>query len=58
MIIPNRIFLRYTYPDGRTSTLVVWVDGEWKVEIFASEDHARQFAALNSMEVNDVRSSS
>jgi hypothetical protein len=43
-------------PDGRCITLVVWEDGEWKVEVFASEAHARKFADEHKMEaINHAR---
>lgn len=51
---PKLVF-RMLYRDGRLSTLITWPNGEWKVEIFASEAHAREFAKLNSMVIEDVR---
>ncbi len=50
-----RLVIRSEYRDGRVNTLITWPDGEWKVEIFASELHARQFAMENNMEVIDAR---
>jgi hypothetical protein len=44
--IHPRLHIRYKLIDGRCSCLVVWPDGEWKVEVFASEQHVRQFAAM------------
>lgn len=52
----DRMIIRYSYPDGRTAALCSWADGEWKVEIFASEAHARNFADEHNMEISDVRS--
>lgn len=49
--IKPRLTIRFRYPDGRCSTLLTWPDGEWKVEIFASDDHAIAFANENQMEV-------
>jgi len=54
--IRNKMFMRATLPDGRTAVLCSWADGEWKVEIFASEAHARDFADKHNMEVTDARS--
>ena len=53
----NRMYIRTIFPDGRTTVLVSWADGEWKVEIFASEAHARDFADANQMEVTDASQS-
>ena len=50
-MIPSRLHVRYCAEDGRCSTLLAWSDGEWKVEIFASIDHAEEFAKENHMEV-------
>jgi hypothetical protein len=52
--VRNILVIRYILPDGRTNTLCSWADGEWKVEVFASEAHARDFAAANQMEVIDA----
>jgi hypothetical protein len=52
-VIPNRLHIRYKLIDGRCSCLVVWGDGEWKVEVFPSIDHVNQFAAQHKMEVID-----
>jgi hypothetical protein len=54
--IPPKLTIRYDIPDGRCSTMITWPDGEWKVEIFASMEHALQFAKENHMEVHDARS--
>lgn len=51
--IPPKLHIRFKLVDGRVSTLCVWPDGEWKVEIFASKAHAELFAKANSMEVID-----
>jgi len=52
--IPPRLHIRYKLVDGRVSALIVWPDGEWKVEIFASVEHVFQFAARNpNMEIID-----
>lgn len=50
------MMLRQVMPDGRVNVLIAWADGEWKVEIFASEAHARDFAEQNHMEVTDASS--
>lgn len=52
-VIHPKLHIRFKLTDGRCSTLVVWPDGEWKVEIFASLEHAQQFAINNDMEVID-----
>jgi hypothetical protein len=49
--IPNRLHIRFLFPDGRASTLCCWADGEWKVEIFGSIEHAEKFAKENNMEI-------
>lgn len=54
--VRNRMMLRQVMPDGRVNVLIAWADGEWKVEIFASEAHARDFAEQNHMEVTDASS--
>jgi hypothetical protein len=56
LYIPRKLVLRHEYPDGRVSTLCVWEDGEWKVEIFASAAHALKFAEENQMEVQRASS--
>jgi len=43
-IVP-KTHVRYILVDGRCSCLVVWPDGEFKVEIFASMEHVKKFAA-------------
>jgi len=52
--IRNRMHIRHKFQDGRCNCLLSWADGEWKVEIFASEAHARNFADEHKMEVIDV----
>ena len=42
------------FPDGRVKTLITWPDGEWKVEIFPSADHATKFAKDNDMDMYDA----
>ena len=49
--LSSALHIRQTMPDGRCVALVVWEDGEWKVEVFASEAHARKFADDHKMEV-------
>jgi hypothetical protein len=50
--IHPRLHIRYKLADGRCNCLIVWPDGEWKVEVFASEQHVRHFAAMyTGMEV-------
>ena len=49
------ITIRVSYPDGRCSTLIAWASGEWKVEVFASEDHVREFAEANNLQQLDAR---
>jgi hypothetical protein len=49
--IRRKLHIRFKLRDGRVNTLIVWEDGEWKVEIFASQEHAEQFAKFNKMEV-------
>jgi len=51
LAIRNRLHIRNVNRDGRCDCLVVWEDGEWKVEIFASEAHAHKFADEHKMEV-------
>jgi len=53
----DRMYIRYVMDDGRCNVLCSWADGEWKVEIFASEAHARQFADQHNMEVTNASSS-
>ena len=47
----NILHIRHSYKDGRVICLCVWDDGEWKIEVFASERHARDFADKHNMEV-------
>ena len=47
----SKLHVRYCNEDGRCSTLIAWDDGEWKVEIFASVEHAIKFAKENKLEV-------
>lgn len=49
--LQSALHIRTILQDGRCNCLVVWEDGEWKVEIFASEAHARKFADEHKMEV-------
>jgi hypothetical protein len=52
--IPPRLHIRYILPDGRCSTLIVWPDGDWKVEVFASKDHILKFVEqYPTMEIID-----
>ncbi len=51
--IPPRLHIRYKLADGRCSCLVVWPDGEWKVEIFPSVDHVMLFVKHHNMELLD-----
>lgn len=51
LTLQSALHIRTIMPDGRCIALVVWEDGEWKVEVFASEAHARQFADTHKMEV-------
>jgi hypothetical protein len=51
--IPDRMHIRFCLRDGRTNTLLAWSDGEWKVEIFGSKEHAIRFAKAHNMEVID-----
>jgi hypothetical protein len=51
--IPPRLHFRFSYEDGRVNALCVWPDGEWKVEIFASKEHALKFAKQHNMEIHD-----
>lgn len=51
MRVESKMTIRHVYPDGRCNTLIVWEDGEWKVEIFPSEAHARKFADEHKLEV-------
>lgn len=41
--------LREVDADGRCVGLITVPNGMWKMEVFASTDHARQFAADNGM---------
>jgi hypothetical protein len=54
----DRMFIRSIFPDGRCTVLCAWKDGEWKVEVFASEAHALNFADQHNMEVTRDASSS
>jgi len=49
--ISPKLHIRFKASDGRVNTLITWPDGLWKVEIFASEEHAREFAKKHNMEV-------
>lgn len=53
MSIRRKLIIQGVLTDGRCKVLVVWEDGDWKVEIFASEAHARKFADDNQMEVTN-----
>ena len=52
--MPRRLVIRFKFPDGRVTALCVWPDGEWKVEVFATVEHAQKFARDNSMEYVEV----
>lgn len=49
VIIP-KVHIRYELIDGRCSCLVVWPDGEFKVEIFASREHVNKFVREHEKE--------
>lgn len=43
------------YHAGPVKTKIMLPDGSWKIEIFASEEHAKAFADINNMGVHDAR---
>jgi hypothetical protein len=49
----GELVLRFRYPDGRLSALIT-VEGDWKVEVFANEDAARQFAKEHNLKVKEI----
>lgn len=51
LTLQSALHIRTILQDGRCICLIVWADGEWKVEIFASEAHARKFSDEHKMEV-------
>lgn len=42
---------REIYADGRVITIIASEDGEWKIEIFASVDHATKFAREHGIQI-------
>jgi hypothetical protein len=54
MKLMPELTIRTVYPDGRVTGKVVWPDGEWKIEVFASLEHAQQFASENNLAYNYV----
>jgi hypothetical protein len=50
--IPPRLTFRNQYRDGRVTCMISFPDGGWKVEVFASVDHAIQFCKENSIEID------
>lgn len=48
--IQGKVTIRYVHPDGRANALITWPNGFWKVEVFATAQHAEQFAVDNDME--------
>ena len=55
-IRPTLVILS-NYRAGPVKTRITLPDGTWKIEIFASEEHAEAFARANNMEVSDARDS-
>lgn len=53
--IVGELVLRFRYPDGRLSALIT-VDGDWKVEVFANEEAARNFAKEHNLKVKEMDS--
>lgn len=51
--IPPRLTFRRLYADGRATALLTLPDGQWKIEVFASLDHAMQFAKENGYEITN-----
>lgn len=53
----GELTLRFKYPDGRLSALIT-IDNDWKIEVFASVEAARQFAHDNDLTVKEMESES
>jgi len=51
----GELTLRFRYPDGRLSALIV-INNDWKIEVFASEEAARKFALDNDLTVKEIES--
>ena len=47
----SKMKLKKDHATGMISALIIWEDGEWKIEIFPSEEHAKAFAEKHDIEV-------
>lgn len=47
----GEVIIRYIHLDGRANALITYPNGMWKVEIFASEQHAAEFADQSNMDL-------
>jgi hypothetical protein len=54
MNLAPELVIRAQYADGRVTGKIQWPDGEWKIEVFASLEHAEQFAKENNLAFNYV----
>lgn len=54
-MITGKAHITDRYRDGRLKVTIVWPDGEWKTEIFASRAHLLRFAKEHDLEVKDAR---
>ena len=55
--IRPKLVLLSNHPAGQVKAKIMLTDGTWKIEIFASEEHAKVFAITHNMEVVDGRDS-
>ena len=53
--IRPKLVLLSDHPAGQVKAKIILPDGTWKIEIFASEDHAKVFALTHNLGVDDAR---